>query len=55
MYFLQLPDYNPLTGVNTNKHGKFPFLSLNRLPLHLNTKEASLLKELKRMSSKFFM
>jgi len=27
MYFLQLPDYNPLTGVNTNKHGKFPFLS----------------------------
>lgn len=27
MYFLQLSDYNPLTGVNTNKHGKFPFLS----------------------------
>src|SRR5471030_2741611 len=27
MYFLQLPDYNPLTGVNTNRHGKFPFLS----------------------------
>ncbi|GEM_PF-912784 len=27
VYFLQLPDYNPLTGVNTSKHGKFPFLS----------------------------
>ena len=27
MYFIQLPDYSPLTGVNTNKHGKFPFLS----------------------------
>jgi hypothetical protein len=27
MYFLQLPDYNPQIGVNTIKHGKFPFLS----------------------------
>lgn len=27
MYFLQLTDYSPLNGVNTNKHGKFPFLS----------------------------
>jgi hypothetical protein len=27
MYFLQLPDYNPLNGISTNKHGKFPFLS----------------------------
>jgi hypothetical protein len=27
MYFLQRPDYNPLTGVNSNKHGKFQFLS----------------------------
>jgi hypothetical protein len=27
MYFLQLPDYSPISGINTNKHGKFPFLS----------------------------
>jgi hypothetical protein len=27
MYFLQLPDYTPQIGVNTIKHGKFPFLS----------------------------
>jgi|GEM_PF-1906141 hypothetical protein len=27
MYFLQLPDYSPLNGISTNKHGKFPFLS----------------------------
>jgi hypothetical protein len=27
MYFLQLPDYSPTTGVSTIKYGKFPFLS----------------------------
>ncbi len=27
MYFLTLPDYHPTNGVNTSKHGKFPFLS----------------------------